>query len=79
MQATHCATFPVAESSIPEVDESASHTGVVERILHPSAFPDMSPHTLHDPEERHLLEGHIPCVVPSPAVVLSEIHIIESF
>ena len=40
-------------------------------ISQPSAFPDISPHTLQAPEDRHLFEGHIPCVVPSPAVDLS--------
>ena len=78
MQATHCATFPVAESSTPEVEESASQTGVVESTLHPSAFPDMRPQTLQAPEERHLLETHIPWVVPSPGVVLSVVHVKET-
>ena len=56
LQATHWATFPVAESCIPDVNESASHTGDVEVISQPSAIPDMRPHTLHAPVERHLYE-----------------------
>ena len=39
---------------LPEIVESASQTGLVEVISHPSAFPDISPHTLHIPVERHL-------------------------
>ena len=29
LHATHCATFPLAESCIPEVEESASQTGML--------------------------------------------------
>ena len=54
LQATHCDTLFVAVSSIAEVVESASQTGVVENGSHPSATPDMRPHTLHAPVERHL-------------------------
>lgn len=44
----------MAESSVTEVEESASQTGVVEVISHPSAFPEISPHTLHAPLDRQL-------------------------
>ena len=54
LHATHTATLPAAESWIPFADESASHTGVVEVISHPSATPEISPQTLHDPVERNL-------------------------
>ena len=56
LQAAHLATFPDAESSISDVDESASQTGDVEVIPQPSANPDTRPHTLHAPVERHLYE-----------------------
>ena len=71
LQATHCATFPVALSSIPDVEESASQTGDVDVISHPSATPEISPQTLQPPVERHLYEvwplGHFPISEPSPA------------
>ena len=51
---TQCATLAVAESSVIEVAESASQTGVVDVISQPSAYPEISPHTLHAPVERHL-------------------------
>ena len=51
---THFASLEVAESSVTDVVESASQTGVVEAISQPSAFPDTNPQTLHDPVERHL-------------------------
>ena len=51
---THLATLAVAESSVTEVVESASHTGVVEVISQPSAYPDIKAQTLHAPVERHL-------------------------
>ena len=54
MHLTHCATFLEAESSDIEVVESASQTGVVEKISQPSAYPEMSPHTLQAPVDRHL-------------------------
>ena len=54
LHATQCATFPAAESSIPEVDESASQTGVVDVISQPSALPEISPHTLQAPVDKHL-------------------------
>ena len=54
LQATHWATFPLAESWIPDVEESASQTGLVDVISQPSALPDINPHTLHAPVERHL-------------------------
>ena len=54
LQAVHCATLLVAVSSTAAVEESASQTGVVENASHPSATPDMRPHTLHAPVERHL-------------------------
>ena len=70
------ATFAVAESSMITVFESASQTGAAECISHPSANPDMEPHTLHSPVERHLLLpyalGHLPIVVPSPGVTPSK-------
>ena len=47
LHATHAATFAVAESSITEVEESASQTGLSEVISHPSASPSvLSPQTL---------------------------------
>ena len=62
---------------MPEVVESASQTGEVEKASQPSATPDTSPHTLQAPFERHLLllllEGHFPNSVPSPAVIPSVI------
>ena len=54
MHFTHFATFAVAESSVIEVVESASHTGEVEVISQPSAYPDIRAQTLHAPVERHL-------------------------
>ena len=54
VQATHCATLSVAESWVPEVVESASQTGDVDVMSHPCACPEMRPHTLHFPVERHL-------------------------
>ena len=51
---TQCATLSVAESSIVDVEESASHIGDVDRASHPSCVPDTNPHTLQDPVERHL-------------------------
>ena len=54
MHATHCATFPVAVSCDPEVEESASQTGDVDVMSQPCACPEISPHTLHSPVERHL-------------------------
>ena len=72
LQPTHCATLPTAESSISDVSESASHTGVEDKISQPSARLFISPHTLQCPVERHLypvwLLGHLPMVVPSPKV-----------
>ena len=56
LHATHWATFPDAESCIPDNDVSASHTGDVEVISQPSANPDIRPHTLHPPVERHLYD-----------------------
>ena len=71
VHATHWATFPDAESCIPDVEESASHTGDVEVISQPSANPDIRLHTLHAPVERHLYElkllGHFPISFPSPS------------
>ena len=53
--ATHFASFPVSYmASIPPVEASASHTGEVENILHPSALLESNPQTLHAPFERHL-------------------------
>ena len=37
LQATHCAAFCTAESSILAVEESASQTGVEDNISQPSA------------------------------------------
>ena len=54
LHATHSATFPVAESCIPDVEESASQTGDADNISQPSATPDISPQTLQLPVERHL-------------------------
>jgi len=57
------------------VEESASHTGEVENILHPSALSESNPQTLHAPFERHLyviwLAGQLPIVSPFPALVPS--------
>ena len=50
---THFATFEIADSSVAAVSPSASHTGVVEVMSQPSAYPDMSLQTLHSPDERH--------------------------
>ena len=55
LHATHFASFVVSYvASIPAVDLSASHTGEVENILHPSALLESNPQTLHAPFERHL-------------------------
>ena len=55
VQPTHWATFPGdAESCEPGNEESASQTGVVDIISHPSAFPEISPQTLQAPVDRHL-------------------------
>ena len=55
VQATHSATFPGdAESCEPDNEESASQTGVVDVISHPSALPFISPQTLQAPVDRHL-------------------------
>ena len=51
---THLAILATAETSVTDVDPSASQTGVVEVISQPSAYPDMSPQTLQAPVERHL-------------------------
>ena len=85
LQATHCATFPDAESSIPVVAESASQTGDVDVISQPSATPEISPQTLQPPVDKHLYElcplGHFPISVPSPAEpsnFINKNHIIKS-
>ena len=66
------ARFSTAESSSPEVAESASQTGVDENGLHPTCTPAITLHTLQCPSEWHNkfvgLVGHFPRVVPSPAV-----------
>ena len=54
MHEVHCATFPVAVSCVPGVEESASQTGDVDVMSQPCALPEMRPHTLHSPVERHL-------------------------
>ena len=54
MHLTHFASLEVAESSVTDVVESASQTGVVEVISQPSAYPDIKPQTLHAPVDRHL-------------------------
>ena len=54
LHATHVPTFPDAESSIPEVDASASQTGEVDVISQPSALLAILPQTLHAPVDRHL-------------------------
>ena len=54
VHATHLATFLDAVSCIPDVESSISQTGVAERISQPSATPDINPHTLQYPVERHL-------------------------
>ena len=46
-----------AESCIPLTLESASHTGVVECISHPSCNLDMTLQTLQSPSERHFTFG----------------------
>ena len=68
----HCQS--AAEISIAVVPSSASQTGLVENISHPSAFPEISPHTLQYPLERHLVfmalpvvTGQCPAHDPSPS------------
>ena len=50
LQAKHCPTVRPASgndiSCVPRESESASQTGVVEVISHPSAFPEINPHVL---------------------------------
>ena len=54
MHPLHIASFSTAVSSIIVVVESASQIGVVDVLAHPSWVPDISPHTLHAPVDRHL-------------------------
>ena len=50
----HTPTVSTAVSSMVLVVESASQTGVVDVLTQPSCVPEMSPHTLHAPDDRHL-------------------------
>ena len=50
----HTASFSTAVSSMMLVVESASQTGLVDVLTHSSWVPEMSPHTLHTPVDRHL-------------------------
>ena len=50
----HTASFSTAVSSMMVVVESASQTGLVDVLTHPSWRPEISPHTLHAPVDRHL-------------------------
>ena len=54
MHPLHIPSFATAVSSIIVVVESASQIGVVDVLAHPSWVPEMSPHTLHSPVDRHL-------------------------
>ena len=76
LQPTHTASLSDAESCIPVVVESASQTGVVDVISHPSAYPEINPQMLQAPVERHLyaekLEGQFPISEPSPVVIPSK-------
>ena len=70
LHATHAENFSMAESSITDVVESASQTGVVDVTSHPSCLPLMSLQILHSPVDKHFrlggIVGHFPMVSPFP-------------